>query len=103
MRWQGREQSENVEDRRAMRGPRMAGGGVGIIILALIVWALGGNPLAVLQQGGGVQLGNPGGGANEPLDPADEPLKEMASVVLRDTEVVWVRGAAVRVIARAEE
>jgi predicted metalloprotease len=88
MRWQGREQSENVEDRRAMSGPRVAGGGVGIIILALIVWALGGNPLAVLQQGGGVQLGNPGGGA-EPLDPADEPLKEMASVVLKDTETVW--------------
>jgi len=91
MRWQGREQSDNVEDRRSMGGPRMAfgGGGMGILVIALIVWLLGGNPLAVLRQGGGVQIGQGGGGAQEPLDPADEPLKEMASVVLRDTEVVW--------------
>jgi uncharacterized protein len=89
MRWQGRTQSENVEDRRAMGGPRMAGGGIGILVIALIVWLLGGNPLAVLNQGGGVQIGQPGGGDAEPLDPADEPLKELASVVLHDTEVVW--------------
>ena len=44
MRWQGREQSENYEDRRASGGPRMAfgGGGIGILVLALIVWLLGG-------------------------------------------------------------
>lgn len=88
MRWQGREQSENYEDRRASGGPRMAfgGGGIGILVLALIVWLLGGNPLAVLNMGGGVR---PQGGQNQPVDPADEPLKEMSLVVLRDTEVVW--------------
>jgi predicted metalloprotease len=66
------------------------GGGIGILVLALIVWLLGGNPLAVINMGGG--RGGPGGGgggAQRPVDPADEPLKEMASVVLRDTEVVW--------------
>ena len=88
MRWRGREQSENVEDRRAMGGPRMAGGGIGILVIALIVWLLGGNPMAVLKQGGGIQIGQ-GGGAQQPLDPADEPLKEMAGVVLNDTETVW--------------
>jgi uncharacterized protein len=88
MRWQGREQSGNVEDRRGMGGPTMAfgGGGMGIIVLALVVWLLGGNPLAVLNMGA-----RPGAQrqANRPVDPAEEPLKEMASVVLRDTEVVW--------------
>jgi predicted metalloprotease len=88
MRWRGRQQSENVEDRRAMGGPRMAGGGIGILVIALIVWLLGGNPMAVLKQGGGIQIGQ-GGGAQQPLDPADEPLKEMAGVVLNDTETVW--------------
>ncbi len=73
-----------------MGGPRMAfgGGGIGLLVVALIVWMLGGNPLAVLNQGMR-QGGQRGGGAAEPLDPKDEPLKEMASVVLRDTEVVW--------------
>ncbi|QDT52228.1 Putative neutral zinc metallopeptidase [Caulifigura coniformis] len=68
----------------------LGGGGMGILILALLIWFMGGNPLAVLQRGGGIQIGQPGGGgAQRPIDPADEPLKEMASVVLRDTEVVW--------------
>ncbi len=91
MRWQGRQQSTNVEDRRAAGGPRMAmgGGGVGLLVIALIVWLLGGNPLAVLNQGAGRGGPGPQLGQNEPLDPADEPLKEMAAVVLRDTEVVW--------------
>lgn len=73
-----------------MGGPRMAfgGGGIGLLVIALIVWMLGGNPLAVLNQGMR-QGGQRGGDAAEPLDPKDEPLKEMASVVLRDTEVVW--------------
>ena len=65
------------------------GGGIGILVIALIVWLLGGNPMALLnmaRQGGpGPQVGQP----NEPLDPRDEKLKEFAAVVLRDTEVVW--------------
>ncbi len=95
MRWQGREQSDNVEDRRSQGGPRMAmgGGGLGILVLALIVWLLGGNPMALLNQaarqgGGGIAV--PGGQQQQqPLDPADEQLKEFTAVVLRDTEVVW--------------
>jgi len=74
-----------------MGGPRMAfgGGGIGLLVIALIVWMLGGNPLAVLNQGMRQGGGQKGGGAPQPVDPKDEPLKELASVVLRDTEVVW--------------
>jgi predicted metalloprotease len=87
MRWQGRRQSDNIEDRRGMRPVAVAGGGIGTLILILIVLFLGGDPRALLQQlpqqqqGGPVQQG--------PVDPAQEPLKEFVSTVLADTEDVW--------------
>ena len=52
--------SENVEDRRRA-GPRVAvGGGIGTILIVLLVVLLGGNPRALLQQGGPVSGGYPG-------------------------------------------
>ena len=36
MRWQGRRQSDNVEDRRGMRGPALARGG-GLISLVILL------------------------------------------------------------------
>jgi predicted metalloprotease len=50
MRWQGERQSANVEDRRGVRGPVMIGGGLTTLVLMLVVWFLGGDPLALLQQ-----------------------------------------------------
>jgi predicted metalloprotease len=100
MRWQGRRQSANVEDRRGMRGPVMVGGGLSTIILILIVLCLGGDPMALLQQlpqqqppgqgGPGVPGGFPGGpGAEIGADGADDETKQFVSVVLADTEDVW--------------
>ena len=43
MRWQGRRASENVEDRRRSRAPMAVGGGLGVIVLALVVALLGGD------------------------------------------------------------
>jgi uncharacterized protein len=93
MRWQGGRQSENVEDRRGMRGPVMVGGGLGTLVLVLLVWVLGGDPLALLQQ---IDQGAPPGQAG-PLEPQapgaapgiDDEGKEFVSVVLADTEDVW--------------
>ena len=48
MKWQSGRRSENVEDRRGMRGPAAAGG-IGIVVLALVVYMLGGDPRAVLD------------------------------------------------------
>ena len=63
-------------------------GGVGMLVLMVIVWLLGGNPLQLLQQmpqqQGQVQQG-PGGGP----PPGQEELKHYVGVVLHDTEVVW--------------
>ena len=48
MRWEGRRQSDNIEDRRGMRVSRggLVGGGLGTLAIALIVMFLGGDPTA---------------------------------------------------------
>jgi uncharacterized protein len=82
MRWEGRRQSTNVEDRRHMSPRGMAmGGGIGSIILVVIALLMGVNPMALMQQGG------PQGPAV--VDPRDDERKEFVSVVLADTEEVW--------------
>lgn len=93
MRWAGDRQSENVEDRRGMGGPVMIGGGLSTLILLLLVWLLGGDPLALLQQ---INQGPPPGQAGPamPGGPQGGPgiedrQKEFVAVVLADTEDVW--------------
>lgn len=50
MRLNGRRESTNVDDRRHVRGGKKAGLGIGgIVVVALITWLMGGNPLSVLQ------------------------------------------------------
>ena len=92
MKWEGRRQSDNVEDRRGAGGPKMAmGGGLGVLVILVVVALLGGDPMALLQQmeqGGGLpgveQSGSaPGANAGE-----DE-LAAFVGVVLADTEDVW--------------
>ncbi|MBN1414877.1 MAG: neutral zinc metallopeptidase [Bacteroidales bacterium] len=88
MRWKGREQSGNVEDRRGMSGKTMvAGGTIGTIIIALLIWILGGNPMQVLNN-----LGSSDSGYSTEettgTQAADE-LTQFVSVVLKDTEDVW--------------
>ena len=64
-------------------------GGAGMLLLMLIVWLLGGNPLQLLQQmpqqQGQVGQQIPGGAP----PPGQEELTHYVKVVLRDTEVVW--------------
>lgn len=83
MRWKGRAQSDNVEDRRGSGGKVMAGGGIGVVIIAVIVMLMGGDPSQVIQ-------GAPTGGQNA-SQPIDDEGKEFVSVVLKDTENVWNR------------
>lgn len=91
MRWKGGRQSENVEDQRGRSPARMAGGGgLMLLVLALIVWALGGNPRALLQQAAQQrQAVGPAGSDYDPNDPRQKELAEFVSVVLGDTEDVW--------------
>ena len=96
MRLDNQQESENVEDRRSMSGGGMAvGGGLGTLVLVLIVWALGGDPRALLQQIGqqqGQQQGQPmqpGPQQGPPQPGKPDPLRHFVAVVLGDTEVVW--------------
>jgi hypothetical protein len=107
MKWEGQEQSANIEDRRGAGAASGAGGmrlpiggrgiGVGTIVIALLAgWIFGINPLTVLGllSGGGAPVevapspqtraptGQPGA---RPTDAG----AQFVSTVLRDTEVVW--------------
>jgi predicted metalloprotease len=97
MRWQGRRQSSQVEDRRGsvVRRPGLALGGCGTLVVVLaLAWLTGANPLDLLQlvggQGGQIAVDSspqmPG-----PVDasPAEEELAVIARVVLADTEETW--------------
>lgn len=90
MRWQGRAASSNVEDRRRSRAPMAVGGGLGVIVLAVVVALLGGDPQVVLQQAGGPAV-QPGGDEAVELAPDEVQRGEFAKVVLKDTEDVWNR------------
>lgn len=87
MRWQGRQGSSNVEDRRGMRYGRAGGIGIGTIVLALIAMYFGQDPSVVLQ---GVQPSEPTG-EQVPYNetPEEAQLREFISVVLADTEQAW--------------
>jgi predicted metalloprotease len=88
MRWKGREQSGNVEDRRSISGKQMAAGGtIGTLAIALIVFLLGGNPSELINN---LQSSGSGAGAADPaVIEAESELAEFASVTLKLTEDVW--------------
>lgn len=50
MRWKGRRESQNVEDRRSVSGPAIAGGGLLGFILLMVVMFLGGDPRPMMQE-----------------------------------------------------
>ena len=91
MRWEGGRQSENIEDRRGMRlgGPvGLGGGGIGFLVIVLIVsWLTGTNPLTLLQM---AQSDAPVS-APAPGPPAGDKESEFVSVVLADLEDTWGR------------
>ncbi|ATB28437.1 KPN_02809 family neutral zinc metallopeptidase [Melittangium boletus] len=92
MRWQGGRRSSNVEDRRGqgVGRPLALGGGVATLVVAVLVYLLGGDPGVVLSgdpQGPSAQVGTGGSGVR--VDPAQEELKDFVSVILADTEDTW--------------
>jgi len=84
MKWEGREGSDNVEDRRGISGKHVAiGGGVGTIVIAIVILLLGGDPTQLLNNQGSV--------ATEQVQPSanEDQMAIFVSVVLKDTETVW--------------
>jgi predicted metalloprotease len=110
MKWRGRERSSNIEDRRGQsRGRtggfslpgggariptgRAGGGGLGllgvIVVLGIIWFATGQNPLDMLT--GGTSTGTT---TNQQFSPpsanaGEDELAEFVSVVVKDTENLW--------------
>lgn len=94
MRWQGRRQSDNIDDRRSA-GPARVGlrGGLVVVVIAVIAVFLGADPRDVLRIMQNLPAPQPqvqvgGDGRNAGPQPDDE-LAEFVSVVLADTEEVW--------------
>ena len=96
MRWEGNQQSDNVEDRRAGGG---GGGfgfggksiGIGTIVIALLAWGVFGiNPLTTIGVlgGAGSQVSQPAPGQ---APPANDQAAAFVSTVLASTEDTWTQ------------
>ena len=87
MLWQGRRESENVEDVRGSGGGRrlVLGGGIGTVILVVLYLLLGGDPQALFNS---QQAQLPQSAQFDNQAPRDEASKFIA-VVLADTEDAW--------------
>ena len=87
MRWQGRRESSNVEDRRRISPKGIIGGGLGTIAIALVVLLLGGDPTSLLQNS--QQSSNYTTNQNYTESAEDQQLVHFVSVVLAETENIW--------------
>jgi predicted metalloprotease len=94
MKWEDREESENVEDRRGLgkKAGLAIGGGGGLVILILaLVFGVDPQQLANMVGGQAVQQGNGDQpAAPHSVDPEQDKLASFSKVVLHDTEQVWV-------------
>ena len=92
MRWRDYGQSSNVEDRRGLggRGLAIGGGGLGVIVIALIALLCGVDPQQLLE---GLPTGTqtqqqPGPASNSINQPADE-NRQFVGAVMKTTEDIW--------------
>lgn len=89
MRLDGRRESRNVRDVRG-KGGKAAGLGLGgLVIIGIISWLLGGNPLEVIEQAGGLEAIT-GSQQTEYVPTAEEEaLAKFSKQILAGTEDVW--------------
>jgi len=86
MLWQGRRQSSNIEDRRGVSGRGIAvGGGLGTLVVAAIIYLLGGNPSQVLNTDPNSAVTEQTTGDHQ----LNDETSQFVAVVLADTEDIW--------------
>jgi predicted metalloprotease len=87
MRWEGRRESENVNDRRGM-SPAMIGGGGGLITIVVmaIAFFMGADPRQLIQMAQQQQQAAVG---QRERSPEEDQAASFVKVVLADTEDVW--------------
>ncbi len=96
MKWTGRRTSSNVDDQRGSGGTRgglpgglLTKGGIGTIVVVLLVsWLTGTNPLSLLQQTD-LTAGQSQPMELAPASPGEDDLAQFVSVVLASTEDIW--------------
>jgi predicted metalloprotease len=89
MRLEDQRASTNVEDRRGMRvGRGVTGGGIGIVVIALIAMFFGVDPRLILQ-GGGSAVAPPAQQQRGAAPPKNDAASQFVAKVLASTEDVW--------------
>jgi predicted metalloprotease len=88
MKWMGRRQSDNLEDRRGISGGHVVAGGgiIGIIILLVNLYTGNVSPVQAVDQMQQMQSGQQ---SQKPLTAQDKKMGEFVNAVLVDTEDVW--------------
>ena len=94
MRWEGREGSKNVEDRRGVGAAAVGGGGILLVILTMVFTLLrGGNVQQAVDQGLAKakeqQVATANAAKSSQRSPEEEKQAQFTSVVLKYTEDVW--------------
>ena len=96
MRWQGRRESDNVEDRRGQSGSPMGGGGgfrlpsgKGGIVLLIIVLVAGYYGVDLTGMLTGEQVTQQQTTTQRSISPQDEEAAKFTKVILADTEDTW--------------
>ena len=90
----GRRESTNVDDRRGMGGGKIAGAGIGgIVIACLLAWFTGGDIFQAFQQAGGMEAIT-GGNVSVPTEQREfteeeQALARFSKQILASTEDVW--------------
>jgi predicted metalloprotease len=87
MKWMGRRESGNIEDRRSGGGGLAVGGGLAAVIALVFALLTGQNPLELIgmaQQGGSSTQGT-----ELSTEIKDDPNSHFVAVVLAETEDVW--------------
>lgn len=83
MKWLGRRESGNVEDRRGFGGPIAVGGGLGTIAIIVLSLLFGGNPMDYINANQGATS------TEEATNPEKDKQAQFVKVVLADTEDIW--------------
>ncbi len=87
MKWMGRRESDNVEDRRRFSGGKIAlGGGLVGIIVIVINLLMGGDPNQLLQQ---MQQQATTQTTSQETSAADDEMASFIKVALADNEDIW--------------
>ncbi len=100
MKWQGRRGSRNIEDRRRQGsvGRKSSIGGLGLIIVLVLGYALGIDVTPLLNNAGGQPVTQ----QSTEITAADQQAAEFASVTLATTEEIWADVFAQQVGERYE-